>query len=168
MRALFLSAVFLAAQSASFALAQSPDRFPAGQTYIIQLTSSQVASGLGEYLVPPLKKAFDASGLVYHGGAGAAYAATIRPSSDVGKWFGSAPDRKWLHTRLVEIGLTPAGEDPEPPRGSPAFAVTARLVTPDADRVDELNCLVELAVREIAARYRARGRVTVDGAACAR
>ncbi|MET0606903.1 MAG: hypothetical protein ABWZ80_10625, partial [Beijerinckiaceae bacterium] len=143
-------------------------RFPAGQTYIIQLSGTQVASGLGEYLAPPLRKAFDRAGLTYHGGPGAAFAATIRTSSDVGKWYGSGDGRRWLYTRQIEIGLTPANEDAEPPRGSPAFAATARLITPDADRVDELNCLVALAVREITLRYRARGRIAVDGASCAR
>jgi hypothetical protein len=161
--ALLLHAAF----AAHPALAQTSP-FPAGRTYIIEMTSSQVASGYAEYLVPPLRKAFDAAGLVYRGRAGSHFAATLSPTSDVGQWFGSGDGRRWLYARSVEVGLTPASQPATPPEGQPAFAVTARLITPDADRVDELNCLVALAVRTMAARYRLTGRVTVDGAVCLR
>jgi hypothetical protein len=143
--------------------------FPVGQSYIIQLRSTQSSSGLGEYLVPPLRRAFDASGLVYLGGPEARWVATVENAYDVGKWYGRGASRTWLYTRTVTVGLSPGSADID--RGgrlAPHFAVSARIVTPDADRVDEFNCLVALAVRELAARYRPRGRITVDGASCLR
>lgn len=165
------AAVLLAASLAGSieAEARQPGAFPAGASYIIQLTGSQGASGFGEYLVPPLKQAMDAAGLVYRGGPGAAYAATVSNAYDVGKWHGGGAGRRWLHTRTVTVGLTPAHLDVEQAgRLTPAFSVSAVLVTPDADRVDELNCLIALAARELKARYRPQGRVRVNGAACLR
>ncbi len=151
------------------AVAQQRGAFPAGATYIIQLTGSQGASGLGEYLVPPLKQAMDRAGLVYLGGPGVAYAATVQNAYDVGKWHGDGAGRRWLHTRTVTVGLTPAHMELERAgRLAPAFSVSATLITPDADRVDELNCLIALAARELKARYRPQGRVSVDGTACLR
>lgn len=144
-------------------------QFPAGRTYIIQLTSSQGSSGMGEYLVPPLKRAFDQAGLRYRPDAGAEYTASVTNAYDVGKWHGAAGGRSWLHTRTVTVGLSPAGADIDKGnRMVPHFSVSARLLTADADRVDELNCLVALATRELVARYRPRGQATIDGSACRR
>lgn len=146
----------------------SPD-FPKSESFIIQLTSSQYASGLGDYLVPPLLRAFRKTGMRYLGGPGAAFAATVESRSDVGKWYGSGEERQWLYEREVTVGLSPAGVDIEPGgRLSPSFAVTARLITPDEDRVDELECLIALATREVSLRYRPAGHVTIDGKGCAR
>jgi len=147
---------------------QSPD-FPRAKTYIIQLTGSQYASGYGAYLVPPLQKALRKTGMKSYGGPGADYAATVEPKSDVGAWYGEGEARQWLYQSTVTVGLSPADIDIEPEgRLSPSFSVTARLMTPNADREDELECLIVLATRELAARYRPKGHVTVNGAGCAR
>lgn len=137
-----------------------------GRSYVIQMTHSQVASGLASYLVPPLRGAFDGAGLVYRGGPGAEFAASITPGSDVGDWSGSGGSRRWLYTRTVLVGLSPA--DAPFQDNDPLYGVNATLVTPDADRVDELNCLVALAVCDLVANYQPRGRRQVDGSACAR
>lgn len=147
---------------------QSPD-FPKSDSFIIQLTSSQYASGLGEYLVPPLLRAFRKTGMRYLGGPGAGFAATVESRSDVGEWYGAGDARQWLYARRVTVGLSPADVDVEPEgRLSPSFAVTALVITPNEDRVDELECLIALATRELSFRYRAVGHVTVDGRGCAR
>jgi hypothetical protein len=145
--------------------AAAAEGFPKGDSYIIQLVGSQFESGMGEYLVPPLKRAMDRSGLRYKGGPGADWVATVESGSDVGAWHGE----DWLYTRDVTVGLSPGSMDVEPEgRLAPAFAITARIVTPDADRVDELDCLIALAARELAHRYRATGRVVVNGQSCLR
>ncbi len=162
-------AIAVFASGLSPAVAQQSPDFPKGATFIVQLTGTQYASGLGEYLVPPLTKAFRKTGLRYEGGPGAQLAATVEAGSDVGKWYGSGADQAWLYERFVTVGLSPAGMDIEPEgRLSPAFAVTVKLVTPNEDRVDELDCLIALATRELSARYRRTGHVTVDGSGCAR
>lgn len=147
---------------------QSPD-FPANRSYIVQLTSRQADSGMGDYLVPPLTKAMKKAGLRYRGDAGAEFVATVETGSDVGRWYGSGQDRNWLYQRFVTVGLSPASVDVEPEgKLSPSFGVTVLLTTPDEDRVDELECLIALATRELAARYRPTGKVKVDGSGCAR
>jgi hypothetical protein len=143
--------------------------FPKGESYIIQLTSSQAASGLGEYLVPPLLQAMNRTGLVYEGGPGAAFAATVEVESDPGAWYETGGEDVWLYTLDVTVGLSPASMDIEPEgRLAPAFSVTARLRTPNGDREDEWTCLIALASRELAARYRPEGQVLVNGARCLR
>jgi len=147
---------------------QSPD-FPASRSYIIQLTSRQAGSGMGDYLVPPLARAMKKAGLRYRGDAGAEFVATVEAGSDIGRWHGSGADRRWLYQRFLTVGLSPASVDVEPEgKLSPSFAVTVLLTTPDEDRVDELDCLIALATRELAARYRLTGKVKVDGSGCAR
>lgn len=149
-------------------MAQQSPEFPRKARFIVQLTSSQYASGLGEYLAPPLEKAFLRAGLAYSARR-PAYAATVENEYDVGKWYEAGGRRVWLYTRDVTVGLSPADADIDNMgKLEPWFSVTARIVTPDADRVDELNCLVSLATRELAARYRLRGHVIVDGKSCAR
>jgi hypothetical protein len=160
-------AAIMALTLAAPALAQTSPDFPTRSTYVIHLGSGQ--SSLGEYLVPPLEKAFRKAGLRYKGGPGAAYAATVESTSDVGSWQTSGGEKVWLYERFVTVGLSPADIDIEPEgRLSPSFAIAARILTPDEDRVDELECLVALAVRELAARYRPTGRVVVNGQGCAR
>ena len=153
---------------AATAAQAGPSAFPVGRSYIIQLGSAQADSGLAEYLVPPFLKAMDATGLIYRAGLDAEFAATIKTSSDVGKWFRAGGSRRWLYTRQVLVGLSP--EDHAPRSGEltsePAFGVTVRLVTENEDRIDELDCLVDLAVKTLAARYRRTGRVAVDGQSC--
>ena len=153
---------------AAVAAATSPD-FPARASYIIQLTGSQYASGLGEYLVPPLRKAFRRTGMRYDGSPAAQFAATVETGSDAGSWQGAGAARAWLYRRFVTVGLSPADVDIEPQgRPEPRFAVKVTLMTPDEDRLDELDCLIALATRELAARYRPEGRVSVNGQGCAR
>lgn len=163
-----LPLVLVLALASPVAAQQSPD-FPKGDSYIVQLTSSQFASGFGEYLVPPLIKAFRKTGLVYEPGPAAHFAATVENRSDVGSWQGTGDDRAWLYERRVTVGLSPADVDIEPEgKLSPSFSVTALIVTPNEDRVDELECLIALATRELAARYRPTGHVVVDGKGCLR
>lgn len=164
------SIVLLAAAiTAGTAAAETSPAFPRGDSYIIQLTSSQYASGLGDYLVPPLDKAFRRTGMRSEGGPTAKFAATVQRESDVGSWHGTADAKVWLYQRSITLGLSPADVDIEPEgKLSPHFSVTARILTPDADRVDELNCLIALATRELSARYTPRGHVLVNGSGCAR
>lgn len=160
---------FLSALAATPVLAQVSAEYPKGRSFIIQLTGSQAGSGFGAYLVPPLDRAFRKTGLRYEGGPGAEYVATIETSSDVGRWYGSGADRAWLYERFVTVGLSSADIDVEPQgRLAPSFSITVNLVTPNEDRVDELDCLISLATRELAARYAARGSVRVNGQGCAR
>jgi hypothetical protein len=69
----------------------------------------------------------------------------------------------------VTVGLSPADAGIERNgKAIPSFSVTVKFLTPNEDRVDELNCLIVLAMQERAARYKPNGRVTVDGKMCAR
>lgn len=161
--------VLLGAALAFPAAAQQSPEFPRQGSFIVQLTSSQVASGLGDYLVPPLTRAFRQTGMTYDGGPGADYAATVETGSDVGRWYGEGDAAEWLYDRFVTVGLSPAAAEIDVEgRLAPHFAVTARLITPNEDRVDELDCLIALATRELARRYRPTGQVTVKGDSCAR
>ncbi|HQU68707.1 MAG TPA: hypothetical protein PLI43_11000 [Albidovulum sp.] len=161
--------LFTALVTALPAAAEQSPEFPKSASFIIQLTSSQYSSGFGEYLVPPLNEAFRKTGMRYEGGPGADFAATIESGSDVGKWYGDGDAAKWLYERFVTVGLTPSDVDVEPEgRLAPRFSVTVQLITPNEDRVDELDCLIALATRELSFRYRAAGHVTVNGKGCAR
>lgn len=147
---------------------QSPD-FPKGSSFVIQLTSSQFVSGFGDYLVPPLLDAFLDTGMIYDGGPDPDFAATVDTDSDVGKWVEQDEEQVWIYRRSVTVGLSPADIDVEPQgKLSPSFSVTVLLDTPDQDRVDELNCLIALATRELSYRYRPEGHITVNGQGCAR
>lgn len=144
--------------------------FPAGQSYIIELESTVVSSGLGEYYVPPLQDAFDATGLHYEGGPGAVWVATVENIYDNGSWVVRGGKEEWLYQRRILVGLSPA--DFQPPGGNlsedPAFGVEAVMLTPDADRVDELECLIKAAVGMLAERYAPTGRVSADAQVCER
>ncbi|MDU8927780.1 hypothetical protein RXV86_10335 [Alisedimentitalea sp. MJ-SS2] len=149
--------------------AQQSAEFPRQNSFVIHLTSSQFASGYGEYLVPVLLKAFKRTGMAHAKTIKADYALTIEPGMDVGKWYERDGESVWLYRRTITIGLTPAEQDVEPEgRLAPGFAVTTVLLTPNADRDDEFKCLVSLTTRELAARYRPNGHVHVDGTGCAR
>lgn len=151
------------------AKAQQSPEFPKSGSFIIQLTGSQYVSGLGDYFVPPLHRAFRKTGMRSVGGPGAQFVATVESGSDVGKWYGTGDAARWLYERRVTVGLSPADVDVEPEgRLSPSFSVTAFIVTPNEDRVDELECLIALATRELANRYKPAGHVTVNGKGCAR
>ncbi len=147
------------------AVAQVSAEFPRDSSYIIQLTGS----GLGDYIVPPLLDTFGQTGIEYEGGPGADFAASVETGSDVGAWYNTNAGRVWLYERYVVVGLSPADADIEPEgRLTPWFAVKVILKTENEDRLDELDCLIRLASAELAARYRLRGAVTVDGTVCAR
>ncbi|MCB2144583.1 MAG: hypothetical protein KDE02_18150, partial [Rhodobacteraceae bacterium] len=59
-----------------------------GKSYIIELSSSQYASGYGEYLLPPLLSVLDRSGMRAKNGPGADVVVNIVTDSDVGRWTG--------------------------------------------------------------------------------
>lgn len=138
-----------------------------GKSYIIELSSSQYTSGYGEYLVPPLARVLAKSGMRAKNGPGADVVVNIVPESDVGQWVGSGEARQWLYTVQITVGISPESYV-IPYEGTPAFGVTARLMTPNSDREDELACLVKLAARTALAHYRPTGAVQTDGSACLR
>lgn len=138
-----------------------------GKSYIIELSSSQYDSGYGEYLVPPLTKALRPSGMTAKNGPGADMVVNVVPESDVGKWVKTASGKQWLYTLSVTVGISP-GETSLPYDGTPVFGVRASLLTPNADREDELSCLIGLAARTAVANYRPKGIVAVDGSSCLR
>ena len=43
-----------------------------------------------------------------------------------------------------------------------------RLVTPNPDRVDEMDCLIDMGVKVALRDYQPAGALVVDGQACAR
>jgi hypothetical protein len=138
-----------------------------GKSYIIELSSSQYDSGYGAYLVPPLVRALDRAGLRSAGGPGADLVANIVTESDVGQWIGEGDAREWTHTVRITVGLSPESYV-IPFEGTPAFGVTATLLTPNPDREDELDCLIGLAARTAIANYRPEGHLRTDGSACLR
>ncbi|MCP5085585.1 MAG: hypothetical protein GY952_02080 [Rhodobacteraceae bacterium] len=149
------------------ALARQSPNFPQNSKFVIQLTSSQFASGIGNYLVPPLLEAFRRTGITYTGGSDADFAATVQTRSDVGKWHGKGSAAVRLYSRFVTVGLSPANVDIEV-RGrlTPRFSVTVKLVTPNQEKVDELSCLIGLATRELARRYKVKGHIKLNGKSC--
>lgn len=138
-----------------------------GKTYIIQISSSQSASGYADYLLPPLARAIAKAGLTPKGGPGADVVFNVVTQSDVGQWMKTANGREWLYTLTVTTGISPESYA-IPYEGTPQFGVAATLVTPDSDREDELACLIELATREAIARYRSKGIVKISGQSCLR
>jgi len=162
-------AVLSALVAAGCVSAPAADIAPAlkGKSYIVQLSSSQYSSGYGDYLLPPLTRALRASGLRAQNGPGADLVVNIEPRSDVGRWVTRAGQRQWLYTSEVTVGISPERYD-IPHDGKPQFGVTARLLTPDADRQDEFSCLIELAAGSALARYQPTGIIVVDGSRCAR
>ena len=140
-----------------------------GKSYIVELASSQDASGYGAYLLPPLLKELGASDLKPWKtlGPGADVVVNITPDSDVGRWVTRNGERVWIYTVSVRIGISP-GDYEIPVDGSPAFGVTARLETPNPDREDEMDCLIRLATRTAIRDYKPTGAETVDGQVCAR
>lgn len=139
----------------------------AGKTYIVEMSSSQIASGYADYLVPPLAKALAKSPMKPARGPDADVVVNIVTQSDVGQWVGSGESRKWLYTISVTIGISPA-ETVLPPDGTPVFGARAELRTPNPDRADEMACLIALATRTAWQNYRPEGLLRVDGAACGR
>ena len=117
-----------------------------GKSYIIELSSSQYASGYGEYLLPPLLSVLDRSGMLAKNGPGADVVVNIVTDSDVGRWTGAGAGREWIYTISATVGLSPESHV-IPPDGTPAFGIRAVLETPNPDRQDEWDCLIALAAR---------------------
>lgn len=138
-----------------------------GKTFIIEMSSSQYASGYAEYLVPPLAKVLARSRMKPMKGPGADVAINIVTHSDGGQWVGEGEGRQWLYTVSITVGISP-GDYGIPVDGTPKFGVRASLVTPDGDREDELACLIGLAAEQAIDRYRLEGLIEIDGAACLR
>ena len=139
-----------------------------GRSYIIEMSSSQMASGYAEYLLPPLLAVMGRSGLVPRNGPGADVVVNVVTGSDVGQWVDQAGEKVWLFTISVTVGISPEAYV-IPYEGTPAFGVRADLMTPNPDREDELACLIGLAGRTALANYREGGGVLVtDGGACLR
>jgi hypothetical protein len=140
-----------------------------GKSYIVELSSSQSASGYGDYLLPPLLQALAASDLVPHKvlGPGADVVVNVVTDSDVGRWAVQDGQKVWIYTIGATVGLSP--EDYVIPfEGTPAFGVRARLETPNPDRPDEMDCLIQMATRTALRDYRPIGAEQVDGQSCLR
>jgi hypothetical protein len=138
-----------------------------GKSYIIQLSSTQYSSGYGNYLVPPLASVMKKSGLRSKSGPGADLVVNVETDSDVGRWVGTGANKIWLYTVSATVGISPESYD-IPYEGTPAFGITASLMTPNPDRQDEMDCLIKLAARTALANYRPKGIFPVDGSSCQR
>jgi hypothetical protein len=138
-----------------------------GKRYIIELTSSQYASGYGDYLVPPLYEALERAGLHSDQGEGAELVVNIITDYDVGQWMGEGAERAWIHTFRITVGISPAGYN-IPLDGTPVFGARATLLTPNPDREDELDCMIRLAARAAVANYQPSGFLEIDGQRCLR
>ncbi|MDJ0629641.1 MAG: hypothetical protein QNJ44_15395 [Rhodobacter sp.] len=138
-----------------------------GKSYIIELTSSQFASGYGEYLVPPLYEVLSETQMVSVTGPEADIVVNIVPDRDDGRWVGDGASRAWLYTVSITIGISP-GTYRIPDDGTPVFGVRAVLETPNPDREDELSCLIKLATRATVESYQPKGLFEADGSGCLR
>lgn len=156
---LTLALILLASQAAADPLA--------GKSYIIELSSTQSSSGYGEYLLPPLLKVMQHSGLKAQNGPGADLVINIKPESDVGAWVGAGENRVWLYTISVTVGISPESYM-IPLDGTPVFGITTSLQTPNPDRQDEMDCLITLAARTALKNYRPTGMFKTDGSTCLR
>jgi len=139
-----------------------------GKTYIIEVSSSQSASGYAAYLLPPMVRAIEQAGLrPVKPGPGADIVFNIVTHSDVGQWMDTPKGREWLYTVTITTGISPESYV-IPFEGTPQFGVAVSLITPNGDREDELACLIELATREAIARYKPKGLIKLSGQACLR
>lgn len=140
-----------------------------GTSYIVELSSSQSASGYGDDLLPPLLKVLGASDLTPWTtlGPGADIVVNVVTASDVGQWVGQGDDKVWLYTIRATVGLSPESYV-IPFEGTPAFGVTASLMTPNPDRLDEMHCLIQMAALTALRDWQPQGAERVDGQACLR
>lgn len=138
-----------------------------GKTYIIEMSSSQSASGYMAYLLPPLASEIERAGLKAKRGPGADVVFNIVTYSDVGQWMDRGEGREWLYTVTITTGVSPESYT-IPFEGTPQFGVAVSLITPNGDREDELACLIRLATREAIARYRPEGLIRLSGQSCLR
>lgn len=138
-----------------------------GKTYIIEMSSSQSASGYMAYLLPPLVSEIERASLTAKRGPGADVVFNVVTHSDVGQWIDTGKGREWLYTVTITTGISPESYV-IPFEGTPQFGVAVSLVTPNGDREDELACLIRLATRQAIARYRPKGIVRLSGQSCLR
>ena len=140
-----------------------------GKRYVIELTTSQFASGYGAYLVPPLVDALAAGGLevTSDADADADVVVNVVTDRDNGQWIERENDFAWMYTVMITVGISPAGYV-IPEDQTPAFGVRAVLLTPNPDRDDELACLIKLAARTALAHYAPTGVFQTDGSSCLR
>lgn len=138
-----------------------------GKSYIVEISSSQSSSGYAEYLLPPLLAELARSRMRPAKGPGADVVVNIVTESDVGQWVGSGDARQWLYTVQITVGISPESYV-IPQEGTPVFGIRARLMTPNSDREDELNCLTRLAARTAIRNYQPEGIFTTDGSSCLR
>jgi hypothetical protein len=139
-----------------------------GKTFIIEVSSSQSASGYSAYLLPPMMRAIEKARLKpAKAGPGADVVFNIVTHSDVGQWMETEHGREWLYTQTITTGISPESYV-IPFEGTPQFGVAVSLITPNSDREDELACLIELATREAIARYRPKGIIKLSGQSCLR
>lgn len=157
-----------AAAAAFLALASVAHAGPLdGQRYIIELSSSQYDSGYGAYLVPPLAAVMAGSGMRAANGPGADIVVNVLTQSDTGNWVGKGEDREWLYEFAVTVGLSPESFVLDV-AGTPAFGMTAVVMTPNADSDALLDCMIRLAARTALANYRPEGHLRTDGSDCLR
>ncbi len=136
-------------------------------SYMIDLTSSQLDSGYAGYLLPPLLDTLASSGMTPARRPPADVIVTVATGSDAGRWMGTGAGRAWIYTMTVMVGISPEAHA-IPDDRTPAFGVRARLLTPNPDREDELDCMIRLAARTAIANYRPAGLFETDGASCLR
>lgn len=138
-----------------------------GKTYIIEMSSSQSASGYAEYLVPPMVRALDAAGLKSKNGPGADLVVNLVTNSDVGQWIKTKSGREWIYTVRITAGISRPSYS-IPYEGTPEFGAELTLLTPNSDREDELACMIRLAVKTAIAHYKPVGRYKASGQQCLR
>ena len=139
----------------------------AGKSYIIQMSSAQYKSGYATYLLPPLAKVMEHSGLTSKNGLGADVVVNVETASDVGRWVGSGANKVWIYTISATVGISPEAYE-IPYEGTPSFGVKAALETPNPDRQDEMDCLITLAAQTALANYRPGGMLKTNGESCLR
>ena len=80
-----------------------------GKSYIVEMSSSQSASGYGDYLLPPLLAELGRSDLKPWKtlGPGADVVVNVMTASDVGRWVGTGDSRVWTYTISATVGISP-------------------------------------------------------------
>jgi hypothetical protein len=160
-----IAAVAIGAALLAVTPARAAESGPKGRSYVVMMTQSQISSGLARHLVPPMVEALDRAGMTNAQGPSAEWVVSVDDGSDHGVWLGSGESRRWRYTRTVSVTFAPNRGFPRK-ADTPTFTVDARVVTADADRVNEFRCLLDLAVKTAMTRWKASGRVAVAGVAC--
>ncbi len=162
MKKLILSVVVFFAMGASLAFAGPLS----GKSYIIQMSSPQYKSGYAHFLVPPLSDALRKTDLIEKS-TGADIVVNVITHSDVGKWVKTGKGRQWLYTSSVTIGISPSTYE-IPYEGTPQFGAKVSLLTLNADREGQVDCMIALGVKVAVEKYQPKGIIKVDGSQCLR